>query len=210
MVAVLPVVVVAPASFPPAPVLVATLAPVVPSVLELVEAALAELEVAPADVVLADVDVALEPFVPVTALPDVAAVADVCPDVPPALVLPLSAPESAAPFEPSLQAETTTVANVTSKPKRRDFIGDAPRAKINHAVAGSTIRHRAQRFRCFATRTRQKSGAHWGPQTWKVFSRAPMRSRCRSVGRSICRRPESPLSGDVSRGRPKDRAALSA
>ena len=144
MVAVLPVVVVplvvAAVAVPPALVVEATLAPVVPPAPELVDAALTE-------IALADVDVALELVAPVTVVLDVAAVDEVCPEVPPALVLPLSAPVSLAPFEPSLQAETTTGANESSKPRHRDFMSNAPRTKINHGVAGSKLRHDAQRFR---------------------------------------------------------------
>lgn len=169
MVAVLPVVASPPTLLPP-PMEFAATDPVVAAPPE-PELVLSELELLELALELELTDVAREPLVPVTALLDDPLLDEVCPALPPALVPLVGAPVSTAFFELSPQAQRKAGANESSKPRRRDFMGDAPFAKINHAVVASTLWSRAHRFRCLRTRTRQKSGARAGVTKHGRFSR---------------------------------------
>jgi len=161
-------------------------------------------------VALADVAVAFEPFVPVTAVPNVAAVDDVCPEVPPELVLAVAAPVSAPPFEPSLQAATTTGVSESSKPRRRDFIGRCATSEDRWRLSGVNVPTPRSAFstprNTHATKIRCPAGAINMEGFLARSHAAPL-----PLGRQMDQSPgRSPLSGAVSRGRPKYSATLSA
>lgn len=199
MVAVAPVVVLPPVpaapptaapAVAPDPVLVATLAPVVPLVLD---------EAAPPypEVVLADVDVALPPSVPVIPLLEDPPVVDAWSEA----VVVLSALASALPFEPSPQAHTRTDANASNERRSRDFMGDLPSAKINHARVANNVPARSSPFSLPRNTHATKIRGPNGPRRWKVFSVLPSRALPRG------RQTNTPLSerlavlGDASPGR---------